>query len=166
VNDSIYKEEDYQLWWLILYTRRAMHKARARELLQYGTTPEEAAVLFIIHYVGWRTTPSEISRWLGREPHTISELIRRMEKKGLVSKTKDLERKHMVRVAMTEKGQEAFHQSLKRESIHRIMSAISKKQCRQMTRCLEKLWDKALEELGISQKPPFPLPPPNEQRNG
>ena len=165
MNDSIYKDEDYQLWWLILHARRAMHKARARELLQYGVTAEEAAVLFVIDAVGWEVTPSEISRWLGREPHSISELIRRMEKKGLVSKNKDLERKNMVRVAMTEKGQEAFQQSVKRESVYRIMSALSKNQCRQMAKCLEKLWDKALEEVGVSQKAPFPLPPPSKQRN-
>jgi len=48
------EDQDYELWWLILQTRRAMYKARARELWQYGITPEESAVLLVIQAIGWR----------------------------------------------------------------------------------------------------------------
>ena len=153
------KDQDYELWWLILHTRRAMYKARARELLQYGITPEEAGVLFITQAIGWRATPAEISRWLLREPHSTSGLLRRMEEKGLVKRVKDLERRNLIRVTITKKGHEAYNQSTKRGSIHRIISAISKEDCQKMKACLEKLWVKALKEIGTSYKPPFPSPP-------
>jgi len=152
------KDQDYELWWLILHTRRTMYKARARELLQYGITPEEAGVLFVIQAIGRRATPAEISRRLVREPHSISGLLRRMKRKGLVKRVKDLERRNLIRVTITKKGREAYNQSTKRDSIHRIISSISKEDCQEMKACLEKLWNKALEELGRGYKPPFPSP--------
>jgi len=73
--------------------------------------------LFVVQSTRERATPSEISRWLLREPHSTSGLITRMEKDGLVTKVDDLERKNMLRVAMTEKGREAYEKSTDRESI-------------------------------------------------
>jgi len=149
-------DRDYELWWLIMHMRRAMHKARGKELSKYGITPEEAAVLFTIQAISHAATPAEISRWLLREPHSISGLLNRMQKEGLITKAKDLERKNLVRVAMTEKGRQAYSQSTKRESIHRILTALSEKECQQIRTCLEKLRNKALEELGTASRPPFP----------
>ena len=147
----------YQLWWLIIIMRRAMYRARTKELFQYGITPEEASFLFAMQAIGYKATPTEISRWLLREPHSTLGLLSRMEKKGLVTKSKDLEKKNLVRVAMTEKGQQAYEQAAKRESIHRILSSISDDECERLVACLQLLRDKALEEAGITSKPPFPL---------
>ncbi len=112
--------------------------------------------MFIVNAIGRQATPAEISRWLLREPHSTSGLINRMEKEGLVRKVKDLERKNMVRVAITEKGQQLYNQSTKRETIHRIMSTLVGEECGQMWECLRKLRDRAFEEIGIVHKPPFP----------
>lgn len=155
-NPSYDTDVDYSLWWLIVHMRRAMYKARAKELFQYGITPEEAAVLFIVKAIGPRATPAEISRWLLREPHSTSGLINRMEKKGLIRKVKDLERKNMVRVAITEKGQQSHNQSAKRGTIHRIMSALDGDERQQMWEYVRKLRDKAFEETGVVRKPSFP----------
>lgn len=155
-NASHDPDQVYDLWWLILHMRRGMYKARAKELSQYGITPEEAAVLFIVQAIGHKATPGEISRWLLREPHSTSSLLSRMEKKGLVRKVKDLDRKNLVRIVLTERGHQAYHLSRKRESIQRIMSSISEEDCEQLRACLVRLRDKALEELEIARKPlPF-----------
>ena len=55
-------EQDYALWWLVISMRRAMYKARAKELFRYGLTCEEAAVLFAVSSIGDRATPAEIAR--------------------------------------------------------------------------------------------------------
>ena len=89
-------EERYELWWLILHVERAMYKARAAELARYGITPEQAGVLYVVQTIGPRATPAQISRWVVREPHSISGLLQRMEKDGLIRKDKDLERKNLV----------------------------------------------------------------------
>ena len=156
-------DQDYNLWWLLLLMRRIMYKARARELFQYGITPEQAAILFIVQAIGEKATPAEISRWLFREPHSISGLLARMEKEGLVRKVKDLDRKNLVRVVITEEGQQAYQQSTKRESIHKIMSSLSEEDHQQLRSYLEVLQNKALQELGVNHKPP--LPNSNRPRN-
>ncbi len=149
------KDQDYELWWLILHLRRAMHKIRARELFQYGITPEQAAVLSVVQAIGDEAKPVEIARYLLREPHTISGILSRMQEEGLLRKVKDLDRKNLVRVVLTEKGRKAYKQSTKRESIHRVMSCLSEEDHQQLRVPLEKLCRKALEELGVGRKPPF-----------
>ena len=144
-------DADRDLWWLLSHAYRAMYKARAKELLQYGITPPEASTLFAIQAIGYRATPAEISRWVLREAHSTSGLLDRMERKGLVRKVKDLERKNLVRVAITEKGQQIYFQTTKRESIHRILSSLSEGKRQQLRAYLETLRDKALEELGIGK---------------
>jgi len=76
--------------------------------------------------------------------------------KALLRKAKDLKRKNLIRVSLTEKGQQAYYQSTKLETIHGIMSSLSEEECQRLSPCLEILRDKALKQLGIEQKPPFP----------
>ena len=78
-------------------------RARQKELDRYGISAAQAAVLFIIQAIGEKATPAEITRWLFREPHSVSGMLSRMEKQGLVRKVKDLDGKNLVRIAMTEK---------------------------------------------------------------
>jgi len=150
-------DQDYELWWFMLQASRAMHKARNRELSQYNLTRAQAAILVVVQAIGYRATPADITRFLLREPHSVSGLLKRMEKDGLVRKVKDLERKNMVRVELTEKGLQAYHQSTKRDSIHRIVSCLSKEDRQKLSACLMRLRDKSLEELGIVHKPSFPF---------
>lgn len=132
-----------------------MHKIRAKELLRHGITPEQSAVLFVIHAIGFRATPAEISRCISREPHSVSGLLSRMEKEGLVERTKDLDRKNLIRISMTEKGKKAYQKTIKRDSIHNVMSCLSPEEHRQLRTNLEKLWSKALEELGLDDRIPL-----------
>ena len=149
-------DKDYSLWWLVLHTRRAMYRAREKELFKHGITPEESAVLFSVHTIGQAVSPAEISRWLLREPHSTSGLLDRMQKKGLIRKVKDLNRKNLIRVAVTEKGQQAYQHSLDRESIHNILSGLSDEEQQQLRSCLMKLRGRALAEIGIETIPSFP----------
>jgi MarR family transcriptional regulator for hemolysin len=150
-------DEDYNLWVLLSQAADATLRARQKELDQYGISAAQAAVLFVIQAIGERATPAEITRWLLREPHTVSELLSRMEKERLVNKAKDLERKNLVRVSITEKGRQAYRQSTKRKSIYKVMSSLSKEERQQLRSYLERLRNKALGELTAEHsKPPFP----------
>lgn len=146
-------DEDFGLWLLLIRTKDAIHKARHDELWRGGiSSGTEAGILFLIRSLRNRATPAEISRHLFRRSHGISTLISRMEKKGLVRKHRDLDRRNLVRVEMTEKGQQAYKYAAELTSIHRIMSMLSKDDRRQLRLLLEKLCDKASEELGINNK--------------
>ena len=149
-------DKDYNLWTLLGLTRDAIQRARQKELAQYNISSRQSAVLFIVRAIGDKATPAEISRWLFRESHSISDLLSRMERQGLVRKVKDLDRKNQVRIELTQKGHEVYQQSYKRESIHRILSFLSEEQRKQLGSSLQTLRDKALEEIGVEYEMPFP----------
>jgi len=146
--------DEYNLWLLLQQTSDATVRARQKELDEFGISVVEVGVLEIIHLNN--TTPAKISRQIFREPHSVSALLNRMEKKGLLTKAKDLDRKNMVRVSITDKGRETYYKST-RNSIYRIMSPLSAQEQRQLGACLEKLRNKAFKELTVEHKPP-PLP--------
>ena len=79
-----------------------------------------------------------------------------MEKQGLVNKIRNSDKKNEVILTLTEKGEQAHRQSLKRESIKEIMSCLSEEERQQLDSSLEKLTDKGLEKLHEVNKVPFP----------
>ena len=79
-----------------------------------------------------------------------------MEKKGLITKVKDVDRKNIWKVSLTEKGGKAYRQSLKRESIHAVMSSLKENERQQLETYLRKIRDQALK-LSVSE-PTLPFP--------
>jgi len=155
-NESLFTDEDSNLWLLLNHARDTIWKARRKELANYGISLRQAALLFMVHHMGDRATPPEITRWQLRAPHSVAEAFNRMEKAGLVTKTKDLERKNLVRVTLTERGRKVSERAARIESIHRIMSCLSGEERQQLSSSLEKLRDKTCEELGIEYMRFFP----------
>jgi DNA-binding MarR family transcriptional regulator len=145
------EDEDQDLWFLLTHTRYAIFRAREKELQRYGLTPEQVSLLFVVQALGEKATPAELSRSLLRQPHTVSALVERMEKRGLVKKLKDLDRKNLVRVAITDKGRKAFEQSSKRGPIHRIMGELNQREKKIMRKYLETIFAKARKELGMDR---------------
>ena len=138
----------YDLWVLLRRTSHVIWKVRERELAQYGIAATQAGVLHIVQAIGRKATPAEISRRLLREPHSVSGLLARMEREGLIRKVKDLNRKNLVRVELTKKGRQAYNQSTKRESIRSIMSSLSDQEQQQLVSYLRTLCARTLKELG------------------
>lgn len=148
--------EDYELWVLLDQTCAAMMRAKENELRPAGISGMQAAVLFIVKTVNGPATPAEISRWLFREPHSVSGLLNRMEKDGLVRKVKDLDRKNLIRVALTEKGEEAYQRSREMKVISEILSCLTRKKKENLRVYLEALRNKAVGEIGVRRQLPFP----------
>jgi MarR family transcriptional regulator, organic hydroperoxide resistance regulator len=155
MSNSLDSGFNYNLWVLMRQTRDAMSKARERELEKLGVSSIQAAVLFNIQVIGEEATPAELSRRLVREPHSISGLLSRMEKQGLVRRVKDLPRRNMVRIEMTDKGKEIYDKSIKRLAIHEIMSVLPERAKKELWTYLEELREKAFKTIGRSYKLPF-----------
>ncbi|HSW58303.1 MAG TPA: MarR family transcriptional regulator [Dehalococcoidales bacterium] len=147
-----YSDEDHDLWMLLTHTRYAIYRSREKELHRYGVSPEQVGVLFIVQALDNKATPSEISRFILRQPHTVSALIERMAEKGFVKKMHDLERKNLVRVSLTEKGKKVYEYSTKRGPIHRIMSALTAEERTHLRKLLQKLHTQARKEIGLDRE--------------
>jgi MarR family transcriptional regulator, multiple antibiotic resistance protein MarR len=148
---------DYYFWILFSQTWEAISKARQKELAPHNISEIRAALLFIIQLIGREATPAKISKWLFKEPHTVSEIVDRMVKDGLLIKVKDLDRKNQVRVELTKKGMECYKTSMIPDSIPNIASVLSKEEQKQFIRSLIKLRAAAIKSAGIQHE--IPLPP-------
>ena len=145
------EDEDQDMWLLLTHTRYAVFRAREKELQRYGVSPEQVGLLFVVQALGAQATPAAISRQILRQPHTVSALVDRMAKRGLVKKVKDLDRKNLVRVVMTEKGQKTYELSTKRGPIHRIMGSMGEQERKQFKATLEKLLATSRKEIGLDR---------------
>ena len=96
--------------------------------------------------------PAEIARWMLREPQTITSIINRMVKKGLIRKTRDARRKNVIRLSLTEKGEKAYELSIKRESFHRIMSTLTEGKRQMLHEILVDLLKATQPESGAPRK--------------
>ncbi len=156
---NLLNDPDYSLWVMMLLTRRVMASARESELKEYGVTSAEASVLFmvqVIEHAGRRPTPTELSRWLYQKPHSISELLNRMTKRGLVRVVAGPDGANSRVAVLTDKGQQIFDDSYERRSVHNIMSCLSSQEREQLWACLHKLRHEAVTELGLKQVAPWP----------
>jgi DNA-binding MarR family transcriptional regulator len=144
-------DEFQDLYLLFARARYLTFRARERELQRYGLTPEQSQVLFVAQALDTKATPAAISRLLLRQPHTVSSILDRMAKKGLIKKSKDLEHKNMIRVALTEKGKQAYAFTTKRGPIRRILGSLNEDERKQFQKYLETIMVKAREELGMDR---------------
>jgi DNA-binding MarR family transcriptional regulator len=154
---KIYRCDEVAAAWLLLeQTRNAIFKAREFELEQYGLSLVQSAVMFVIHTSGGKTRPAEIARWLVREPHSISGLLSRMERRGLLQREPDPERKNAVWIVLTSEGRDICDKTFQRESVKQVFSGLSDEERQELMGSLIKLRDRALKDRRVRNRPPFP----------
>ena len=159
LNENLSEDQQlYSLWRAFSKVRRAIWKASEKELSRYDITPEQAGVLYMVRNVIPNASQSEISRQMLIEHHTISGTVKRMEAKGLIRREVDAERRNVIRVSLTGKGEEVYRQSVHRRSVRNVFSVLSPEERRQLANCLEKMLPQALEELEQYYTSPFSVP--------
>jgi DNA-binding MarR family transcriptional regulator len=141
-------DEFFSLWVLIAQTKDAILRARERDYARYGISNERRSVLFIVQNNGGRATPVDIARGLFRELHSVTEMLKRMEADGLITRHKGTGRSK-VEVELTEKGLDVFNQSLRNETDKRLFSVLTKKEREALASTLFKLRGTVLQDLGI-----------------
>ncbi len=144
-NIKYYYSKDPFLRLYQLYRRSgaALHRARRKELRRYRLSDSETAVLDFVHAARNMITPAELARQMVHDDHAISQLTARMEKRGLLKKNKDLPSTNMVRISLTETGEQMYLQTRTIQSIRDIFSSLSSEDREQLASFLNKLWDKA-----------------------
>jgi len=139
-------DSSYNLYALIYLTQVALFRARYTEVKELGITSMEAALLLVTDGLGEKATPAEISRWMMRRRPTVSGLLDRMERNGLVIREGYDHNKKLKKVVMTEKGREALDLAKIKNIWHTIMGSLSDEEYGQLWSLLEKLKDKALSQ--------------------
>jgi DNA-binding MarR family transcriptional regulator len=149
---QIKADKDYTLSTSLLQVADILVKIRERELLPQNLSATSAAILFLVDAMGKDVTPAKISRMLLREPHSISGILMRMEKQGLLKRAKNMERKNLIRVTLTSKGETALKQAMKKEGVKHVLSKLTEEQRRQLKQSLTSLKDAGMKELNLSPR--------------
>ncbi len=140
---------------LVLYdaTVRDILRVREIELHQYGLTHVQARVFYLLLKMKEPVKISDISVMLSRKPHSTSELISRMEKNGLVKKTRVPPGRTTI-VSITEKGRDIWG-NLPRKSLEMVFSALNDEERQQIDEYMGRLRGQARDLLGMDHVPPF-----------
>jgi DNA-binding MarR family transcriptional regulator len=114
-----------------------------------GLTPAEFHLLLLVSELGGTATPGEIAQWMMRKRPTISGLLNRMEKNGLVLRKAFKGNKKLKKVTITKKGQEALDLlTSEKDILNVIMRSLSEMEYKQLWTLLEKLRGEALSMMG------------------
>ncbi|MBN2098535.1 MAG: MarR family transcriptional regulator [Dehalococcoidia bacterium] len=147
--------ENELLWGRLFLAAKVVERAREIELSRVNISLIQAMVLYALKLSPEPLTPSRLARMLCREPHSMSALIDRMEKQGLVEKKHDLSRKNLVRVVVTPKGEEAFRRQRSVNTVANLTSSLTKEERQALGICVDKLRVKATEMIRKMTPTPY-----------
>ncbi|MBW4829294.1 MAG: MarR family transcriptional regulator [Clostridiaceae bacterium] len=107
--DNIDKDSLYFIFLEIL----RLHYYRTHVLLEeVGIYPGQPPMLFILNKEGGKSQ-SELAEKLQVKPSTITVMLKRMEKEGIVERRKDELDQRIIRVYITEKGRKLCNEATK-----------------------------------------------------
>lgn len=144
--------KDYTLAAQITQIADILVKVRERELLHQNLSATAASILFLVDAMGDGVTPAKITRMMLREPHSTSGILKRMEKHGLIQRTKNMERKNLIRVTLTAKGEKALKQAMKLKGTAHVLSKLTATQQKQLKATLTVLKEAGMKEPLLSPK--------------
>jgi DNA-binding MarR family transcriptional regulator len=139
------KNPDLDAWILLQRTRDLILKREEAVLTRLGLTTEQYTVLQAIECLDAPVRISDIAESSGRSTNSVSMLVDRMVKAGLVERMRDVGDRREVHVVMTAKGEQAFKPANPAVSqlIEDIWSSLPLDDRRTLIRLLEMLGDKA-----------------------
>ena len=130
-----------RLWLLLHRVRDGIVLCEDSIFGKYGLTTEQFSVLAAVKSRGGSLKPSELGTILARKPNSVSMLVDRMVKAGLVRRTRDKKDRRGVNVSLTSKGEKALEPAGPAgwEFIQKILSPLSDKDKEVLNSMLEVL---------------------------
>ena len=133
--------------WLLLHrVRDALRICEDQIYSEYELTTEQFAVLSVIKYLGDSVRVSDLALGLERSINSVSMIVDRMVKVGLVRRVRDKKDRRVVRVFITSKGENALKPATPAgwKFIQKILSPLSDEDRRTLVSLLETVKYQAL----------------------
>ena len=140
---------DKGVWVLLRQAYNLILKCEDRVFSEYNLTTEQHAVLMTIKHISGPVRITDIARWLDRSVNSISMIIDRMVKAGLVRRVRDRKDRRTVFVTITSKAEKAYVPASVAgwDLIQEILSPLSDEDKLTLIRLLETLRDKTYDYL-------------------
>jgi DNA-binding MarR family transcriptional regulator len=145
-----FEDPDKGAWVLLRQAYNLILKCEDKVFSEYKLTTEQHTVLMSIKHISGPVRITDIARWLDRSVNSVSMIIDRMVKAGLVRRVRDRKDRRTVFVTMTSKAEKTYVPATAAgwELIQEILSPLSDEDKRTLIRLLEMLRDKTYDYLG------------------
>jgi len=97
-----------RLWYVSHRTRALLKMCEDQIYSEYNLTTEQFTMLATIKYLDDPVRVVDIARWAARSTNSISMIVDRMVKAGLVRRVRDKRDRRVVNVSITSKGENAL----------------------------------------------------------
>jgi len=116
-----------RLWRQVYQTYTLLKKCEDQIFEGYGLTTEQFAVLSAIDYFGGPVKVTTIALWLERSTNSVSMLVDRMVKAGLLRRVRDRNDRRVMNVFIASKGKGALKPATvaSLDVVRKIMSPLS-----------------------------------------
>jgi DNA-binding MarR family transcriptional regulator len=128
-----------RLWLLLHRVRDAFFLCEDSVFADYGLTTEQFTLLAAVKGGGGSLRPTDLASYMERSPNSVSMLVDRMVKAGLVKRTRDRKDRRVVNVTLTGKGEKAVEQAAPAgwELVQKILSPVADKDMLALASLLE-----------------------------
>jgi DNA-binding MarR family transcriptional regulator len=136
--------------WFLIHRDYALLKGCEDQLYgEKGLTTEQYAVLAAIKYLGDPVRITDVARWMGRRTNSVSMIIDRMVKAGLVRRVRDRSDRRTVHLIITSKGENRLEPATRAgwEFIQKIVLPLSDEDRHTAARLLEMIRYETLNYL-------------------
>jgi len=110
---KLYGEPVKDSWLLLHEVSGSLERCEEEIFKQIGMMVQEYQVLKSIKYYKTNVTPTKINRILNLDPNYLSYLLKRMEKQGLIKRTKDMADHRSIRLEITSNGNGIYNKAKK-----------------------------------------------------
>jgi DNA-binding MarR family transcriptional regulator len=100
--------------------------------------PRIAVITIAIFHMG-NPSPIELARKTGRTPQTITDVLNRMEKLGLINKVINENKRNSYTIQLTAKGLKIIEKIRGINVFSKVVSALTEEERRQLMTCIQKM---------------------------
>jgi DNA-binding MarR family transcriptional regulator len=141
-------------WFILHQVMDSLTKYEEMAYAKAGLSYQQFAVLTAIKFIKDPVKQTDVANWLDRNTNTVSAIINRMEKDGLLKRVRDLKDHRAVRLVLTLKGERRFKKAMKpaRELPEQVLSCFSGEELDCFRSLLEKLREHTYEKRSLKSK--------------
>ena len=137
---------EYDTFILFRQTYELLDRVFTRRCQIHGLTPSAVDVLYTVVAAAKPMSAYRLARILGREHHSVVEIVNRLKRKGLITREK-VEGKSALKV--TDSGKEALGKVLTNKVLLPLMLAVGTESLTKLREALLPLRSEAMHELGL-----------------
>jgi len=144
-----FENVDKGAWILLRQAYNLIFRCEDRVFSEYDLTTEQHTVLMAIKNISGPVRITDIAKWLDRSVNSVSMIIDRMVKAGLVRRARDRKDRRTVFVTLTSKAEEAYVPATKAgwDLVEESLSPLSNEDKRTLIKLLETIRDKTYDYL-------------------